>query len=62
MDSGIQSYRVQESHELARSGYLDFLQEAPNQVLKTMGTMCRLCRAFEVLSDSDRDLTQFVKQ
>jgi hypothetical protein len=61
MDLGIQSHRVQESHAPACSGSLDFHQMVPNLVLKAVGIMCRVHRAFMVFHDMDRDLSQFIE-
>jgi hypothetical protein len=36
-----------------RSGGLDFHQVVPNLVLKTMGIMCRVHRAFKAFHDSE---------
>jgi hypothetical protein len=33
-----------------------FYQVVPNLVIMTVGTMCRVCRAFEAFDDSDWDL------
>jgi hypothetical protein len=38
-----------------------FHQVVLNLVLKTMGIMCRVHRAFEAFDDSNRDLAQFVE-
>jgi hypothetical protein len=61
MDLGIRSHRAWESHLPARSGGLDFHQVVPNLVLKIVGIVCQVRRAFEAFDDSDRDLAQFVK-
>jgi hypothetical protein len=61
MVSSIRSHRVQESHVPIRSGSLDFHRVAPNLVLKTVGIMCRVRRAFKVFDNSDRDLAQFIE-
>jgi hypothetical protein len=61
MDSSIQSHHVRESHIPVLSGIFDFHQVVPNLVLKTMGIVCRVHRAFKAFDDSDRDLAQFVE-
>jgi hypothetical protein len=38
-----------------------FHQVAPSLVLKTVGIMCQVHRAFEVFDDSDQNLAQFVE-
>jgi hypothetical protein len=38
-----------------------FLQVVPNLVLKTVGIMCQVRRAFEDFDDSDQDLAQFIE-
>jgi hypothetical protein len=61
MDSSIQSHCVWESHVPVRSSSLNFHRVVPNQVLKTMGIMCRVHKTFEAFDDSDWDLAQFVE-
>jgi hypothetical protein len=38
-----------------------FHQVVPSLVLKTVGIMCRVCRAFEAFDDLDLNLAQFVE-
>jgi hypothetical protein len=38
-----------------------FHQVAPSLVLKSMGIICRVRRAFEAFDDSDQNLAQFVE-
>jgi hypothetical protein len=38
-----------------------FHQVAPSLVLKTVGIMCRVRRAFEAFDDSNQNLPQFVE-
>jgi hypothetical protein len=53
---------MNESHiyQPARAVWI-FHQVAPSLVLKTVGIMCRVRRAFEAFVDSDRNLAQFVE-
>jgi hypothetical protein len=53
MGLGIRSHHVQESHTPVYSSSLDFHQVVSSLVPKVVGTMCRVCSAFEVFDDSD---------
>jgi hypothetical protein len=61
MDSYIRSHRVPESYIPAHSGSLGFHRVIPNLVLKTVGIMRRVSRAFEAFDDPDQDLAQFIE-
>jgi hypothetical protein len=47
-------------YQLARAVWI-FHQVVPSLVLKTMGIMRRVCRAFEAFDDSDQNHAQFVE-
>jgi hypothetical protein len=38
-----------------------FHRVIPNLVLKTVGIMCRVSRAFEAFDDLDQDLAQYIE-
>jgi predicted RNA-binding protein YlxR (DUF448 family) len=47
-------------HQPARAVWI-FQQVAPSLVLKTVGVMRRVHRAFEAFDDPDRDVAQFIE-
>jgi hypothetical protein len=47
-------------HQTAQS-VRNFHEIVLSLVLKSMGIMCPICRAFEAFDNPDRDLSQFVK-
>jgi hypothetical protein len=62
MDLSIRSHRVWELYVPAWLGSLDFYQVVPSLVLKTVGIVCQVHRAFKAFDDSDRDLARFIDQ
>jgi hypothetical protein len=61
MDSDIRISRVPESYIPAALAVWIFHRMVPSLVLKTVGIMHRVRRAFETFDDSNQDLTQFIE-